>query len=342
MTRLSCVLTVPARATHNNQIVTGYALLQRAGIVDLAVRSAPNQMARFPAAAVVEATIDGKLVVAYDLLDGYNVDPAALERYRAGIDVYFKRSYDPRRHRPGDGVYPLGLNYPVTTRHSYFWRARDLWRRPVDRVEQFEDIPRRTTDPRVVFTVGAWDPDEARDQATAADREQINSMRAACIRLLRRELGERFFGGMIATPYARRAFPDLVLDQSRTTRRAFLRLLHQFDIGIATTGLHGSTGWKLAEYMAAARGIVTEPLRYQVPGDLEAGRNYLTFTDPEHCVAGVDTLLEDPDALYRMRIANYEYYHRFLRPDRLVLNSLLTALEVAAGSVHKEGLRSAQ
>lgn len=27
-----------------------------------------------------------------------------------------------------------------------------------------------------------------------------------------------------------------------------------------------------------------------------------------------------------MKIANYAYYHQFLRPDRLVLNSLLLAM----------------
>ena len=62
---------------------------------------------------------------------------------------------------------------------------------------------------------------------------------------------------------------------------------------MASTGLHGSTGWKLAEYVAAGRAIVTEPLRYTLPGGFEEGKNYKTYTSPAECEEQLRQLLAD-------------------------------------------------
>ena len=111
-------------------------------------------------------------------------------------------------------------------------------------------------------------------------------------------------------------------------------MVKESSICIATMGLHESIGWKFAEYVSASKAIVSEELHYEVPGDFQSGRNYLTFKTPEECVDQIDKLVKDEDYRYQMMVNNFNYYHQYVRPDRLVLNSLITILK--SGGVNDE------
>jgi hypothetical protein len=99
---------------------------------------------------------------------------------------------------------------------------------------------------------------------------------------------------------------------SLTNKRHYLELVRSHAVCIATTGLHGSTGWKFSEYVAAARGIVTEPLRYEVPGDFKSEQNYLEFTNEDELIAGISDLV-------RNRRACAETYDAVQRPATITI-----------------------
>ena len=156
-----------------------------------------------------------------------------------------------------------------------------------------------------------------------ADCEAVNEMRAACIRAARAEFGDRFYGGFAIDDFTRREYGDCLLpDQEASERRAFLARVRDSAVCVATTGLHGSIGWKMAEYVAASRAIVSEPLRYEVPGGFAAGRNFLEFTSLESFIASVERLLRDVSLREDMMRANWEYYWRWVRPDAQVMRTL--------------------
>ena len=96
------------------------------------------------------------------------------------------------------------------------------------------------------------------------------------------------------------------------------------DICIASTGLHGSIGWKTAEYVAASKAIVSEPLNYKVTGNFIPGENYLEFSGIDECLSALDALSSSPEKLYEMKKKNHEYYKRYLAPVELVKRSLET------------------
>ena len=159
----------------------------------------------------------------------------------------------------------------------------------------------------------------------------MNEMRVACIRLLRQELGPQFQGGLVHSPYAREHYSDCLLaDEAEGSQWQFMRMVKEVDVCIATTGLHGSNGFSLGEYVAASKAIVSQELRYTVP-DFREDTNYLAFSTPEACVSKTLELMRDRARLQEMKVANYAYYHRSLRPDRLVLNALLLALDENGG-----------
>jgi len=118
-----------------------------------------------------------------------------------------------------------------------------------------------------------------------------------------------------------------VVSPGASRKKHYLRLVKSADVAVATTGLRGSNGWKLAEYIAASRAVVCETPRHAATGGFGPGTHYLAFENPVECVAAVEELLADDLLRGRMMAASQEYYRRSLRPDVLVGNSLQRALD---------------
>ena len=63
-------------------------------------------------------------------------------------------------------------------------------------------------------------------------------------------------------------------------------------------------------------------LNCTLPGAFLPEHNYLSFANADECVTGVERLFAEPELTANLMSANADYYQRFLRPDKLVMNSL--------------------
>jgi hypothetical protein len=351
MPGIHCKLIAHSTSDHVQAIYTGLFLLHRRGVIRLSQELDRSGSWKTHARLIV----DGALRLHYDTFDGGTINAD----YLRDCDLYFKRSYA-RQYLDvcGDDkrkVHPLGLYFwaqthqvdrfairralglPTTNRLRIrgLTRALDIGNvlQFTPRIESLEAVPDFHARPKVLFMVKAWDPhdDPDRPAERVAHRQRMNDVRAECIQLLRREFGEDFYGGFRHTEFARRAYPEaLVPDNRLTQKRKYVELLKQFPICVATTGLHNSIGAKFGEYVAQSKAILSEGLNYTVPGDLREGQNYLQFESPEQCVEIASRLYSDAALRQQMMAANFRYYHAHLRPDALVLNTLITALTQGA------------
>jgi hypothetical protein len=362
MKRISCRLISHSSGSHIQQVYTGLSMLHRSGLIELTqqmtvdqVRSAEApQHLRDAAATHARVVLNDAVTVQYDMHDAQDIDVRDLD----SCDQYFKRSfsasYVKTLSRGSEKVRPFGLNCHVLPDFADLFAARRAMRmhsggkarmqalrealdagnrlRFYSRVRELESLPDYALPPRVLFLVTAYDPHDHPDRSAEKIEERMhnNETRAQCIRLLRKELGPAFVGGFNHNDYTLRHYKDcLVADASTTEKKNYIRTLMSHSICVATTGLHGSIGWKFAEYVSCARAIVSERLRYQVPGDLSPGRNYLEFASPAECVEQALRLMADRDLRNDMMTANSLYYRAHLRPDALLLNSLLAVLSRA-------------
>jgi len=352
---LDCVLECHSSAEHLGQIFCGFAALRSRGLIRLAVRPAADYSGSIYGTPLAHATLSSQalnapLRVTFDVSD-----TCAVPDDLYGSDYYFLRSYQRNllcSHPLTNRIFPLGLNYGIFTKDSFFLR-RALWSpKPKDAARllaihakslsrllgiqnsavscdpsRFEGLPLYPAEPRVIFMTQAWLPSRVQDPEKKEERHRINSMRAACIEALRKEFKQRFIGGFAPDSYVRQNFPGCVVEDARlTTKARYLRTMQSCSIGIATRGLAGSTGWKFAEYVAAAKAIVTEPLLSEVPGSFGPEKNYLEFNSPDECVGQVARLMQEHTLRSDMMRANHAYYQCFVRPDALVWNALCTAL----------------
>lgn len=205
----------------------------------------------------------------------------------------------------------------------------------------FEVAASEPAEPCILFQTRAWVPPHGRDHdgSIAAEFAAVNDFRARTIRALRRAFPDRFVGGFAPTEFAKSTYPDCLTTMA-TGQDEFRRLVKESLITLTTSGLRGSIGWKVPEYLAASRCIVTEPLNFTLPVPLEEGVNLLTFETPEACVERCQRLLEDEKFAQQMRVNNELYYRRWVRPQALVAHCLDRSLaHVAAETLPTSTIR---
>ncbi|MDB5155164.1 MAG: hypothetical protein JWR54_3915 [Mucilaginibacter sp.] len=359
---IQCEIYIYSTADHAELVYTGFTLLAARGEIQLTYNF--NQYSRYgitPMQFVKPHDLQGVFVVInqgktifYDTSDGENLIEAAAQV----SDMYFKRSYRqsaiPDKYK--ESVFPFGLNYQVHAgmfdRNEFYrlffsgrnytkspkellkWILRNISIKYNPTIKNMNSLPQPNQDPRVLFMSRTWDPDNCPYPIPDKYKEiwkqeciSINETRASVIKILRKELADRFYGGFSQSTYSLKHYKDSLLKDNKASRKEnYMKILRKHPICIATTGLHNSISWKFAEYIAFSKAIVSEKLYFTVPGNLEAGKNYLEFNNAEECVKQTLNLFEDKILRAQMMENNYDYYKKYLLPDKIILRTLNIAL----------------
>jgi hypothetical protein len=353
MPSIKCEIHCHSNISHLQQVYTGFRMLEQQGKVKLSYRilgrvppGPPWSALSRPARLLVRVDQAGWLL--FDMADSGEMGNEDLDPE----DFCFKRSFSESTIGPllaHKKIFPYGLNYEIYERHPSWFSVRRLVLAKTPKelagsviktlgllnlspsrfyrlhIGNGQAQPDPSLPPGVIFMTRLWDPSKFdKPQRDAIDA--INLMRAACVRKLKKAFGHRFMGGLLPDGYSSRHFAaEMVAEGRLCDMGRYIRLLRRYPIGVATTGLWNSIGFKFAEYMAFSRAIVSEKLHYEAPG-LEAGRHYLEFATADECVTAVSTLMDDRQLCHQMMERNHQYYEAYLRPDKLVWNALAIIL----------------
>jgi hypothetical protein len=369
MKKLQCDIIMNSNARHLQPLLAGFNILKRNGIIE-ASQYFPGDLYKFRGKrykvetldrheAHIDIVINESLIIHYDLSDSRLINEKSL----AMCDIYFKRSYcqeylEMRKMESTEfkssSVLPLGLYFLALDneidllsmqRNLKFDRPKAKIKAVLKQLDRynnltytpflrlFEQAPKKSTTPKILFFAKVWNPDFDKEfELTAgdrADRLEINEMRVNCIDGLNNKFGDRFTGGIESTEFSLDYCNKLVIkDKSITNRSNYIKLMQDHDVCIATSGLHNSIGGKFTEYIASSKAIVSENFKYSIPGDINEGRNYFEFSSVDGCLNSVEELMNNHVLRYKMMADNYEYYHHSVRPDILVKNSLLIAMKL--------------
>lgn len=310
---------------HNIQILNGFNQLNGKDGYSVSIQDIrkSDDGKEYPEVSIIDVYTDDGLMLVYDTMDGYQ-NPEAMRFYLEKCDYYFKRSFSREKNqmfgKDSEKMYPLGFNYLVSYKECPI--KQDFSKRIIKTLcgrknfeyfteDKFISKPEFTTEPKIIFCTRLW-----------KTKPEMNKMRTELIRTLRKKYPDRFFGGLADEENSRNIAPELIIPSKYTIREKYLKKMTESDICVASTGLHESIGWKTGEYVAAAKGIVSEKLCYEVPGDFEDGKNYLGFESVEECVKAIYELDKNPDMLFEMKKANAKYYEEYLQPEQLIRNTI--------------------
>jgi hypothetical protein len=335
------ILYFNTNQVHFSQLITGFTLLQNEKIVELHFRYEKYRQW----CNILKATINDVPVV-YDLSDLSNIDDAEYKR----VDFYFKRMCLKNDLERFPKLRPLGFNYPCYTKD---WNYFKIFNRllpvfdkvAVQRLRYLPVLPKffkladslASCDYKnfesnnakrqfiIQFSTRLWGLTPSDDPEWAQGRTQLNQDRIKLVRLLKKEVGTIYFGGIEGNTIGYQLAPDLVIDKKQYEKEKYLQNLKNSSIGIVTPGLTDSIAWKFGEYTAAGLAILCTPesMKYVLPGDFTEGKNYLIFTTPEECVEKIRYLQNNRDKLLSIMEANSNYYQEYLRPDKLVHRTIL-------------------
>lgn len=297
---------------------------------------------------VSDALTQQRRTVAIDWRD--NADLLAPEKL-SECDVYYKRNLIPpitervcpSAHRAK--LRPAGLSFAVRGKQARPWWVQmvsALWRdeqpliqgslkstvrslhkslrvpamlRSLAAKHEIECDSVRRARNVVFYQLQAYDP---RGSRLAEDTDAINEERAQIIRALRRRFADRFVGGFIPTPYARMRYPDC-LSREKHSRADYIRMLTSCRICLYTRGLRDSPAYKLGEYLAASRCIVSQRLQTILPAPLRDGHEVLYGHDVEELMEQCQLLLSREDRQEQLSSNARRYYAREVEPSRRTL-----------------------
>jgi len=250
--------------------------------------------------------------------------------------VYAKRNTNAQHLNPlSYKIIPFGLNWACHSRTSaiallkavaatlprasksrlrevYRYLATPHWR-------AFEHAPDQPVDSTILFQTRVWEP------AEAPGDESVNEERIHLLCELRRAFGARVVGGVVPTPFARQHYPNLITPLP-CRQPQFIRWAKKPLIGIYSRGLFGSVAFKMAEYFAASKCIISEPISNQ----LDEPINHLkTYKSTDECLSACDFFLSNPREAQEARRASWEYYLRDVRPQAHIARLLCRAREHA-------------
>lgn len=323
-----------SRVHHCSQVITGfYRLFYQSKNFSLVIEDHRNDQNYPYKGPFIEVNILGKVII-YDMLDGYNSPNEILWFYNR-CDCYFKRSFSNVKNQElgldSNIIYPYGFNYFVTYKGNPLdgCRTKDFLKailglnhNTIFVTEAFEEIPQYKFPLKVLFSTRLWPFDNCLSDELNAEREYINQMRVEIVKELKDKYGNLFLGGLYDTPLSQKIAPGLIVPDTFTVKKNYLKALHESDICIGSMGLHQSIGGKTGEYIASAKAIVQERLHYSVPGNFIDGVNYLSFSTSMECIHAVEKLINDPQLTFQMKSANLMYYQSYLKPEVLIVNTL--------------------
>jgi len=363
MNKLYCQLIVFANTPHLQQIYTGLFLLNKKGYIKLSQIIENTDLLNENIEEHLKDTkkyhcrliINNKIKVYYDLHDSWEIDKKELKE----CHIYFKRSYDENAleiyGKLKEKIKPLGINFWALHEHfDLFAIKRNIFLKnevkdkiysslvslkifdtklQITRIPYLETIPDIFQEPKIFFITRTWNPNPKYKLSEKKEKERkaLNDKRAECISLLRKEFGDRFIGGFSHNEYTREHYRDLLLPKEMTyitKRRNYMETIEACPIGISTEGWHSCIPWRIGEYLIKGRAIVTEKISHKVPGDFVENINYLAYQTPEECLQCTKELFYNDLKRQNMMLENSKYYFEYVKAEKLVLNSLITALKV--------------
>jgi len=233
------------------------------------------------------------------------------------------------------GVVPLGPTFGVrlsssslTARHlvhSFVWAGARPLRAVVGRARAaYQHQRRRTTIGR--YRPGRSDPDYVFFTAWPwAKHTEVNPPRARFIEACRRAPGLAFEGGF--APRRRRDVTE-VLALSAPRRYSitdYLTKLSRSAVAFNNPAVHGCHGWKLGEFLALGKAIVTLPLSRALPAPLEHGRHiHVVDGSPESLDDAIARLRHDRAYRHALETNAHEWYETHLAPAVLARRLLRT------------------
>ena len=145
-----------------------------------------------------------------------------------------------------------------------------------------------------------------------------NERRLRFLRAVQRRPGLQLGGGFWSREELPTDFGAFQLTGS-VDHREYLRRTKASTFVFNTPAVHDCLGWKLGEFLALGKAIISTPLGRTMPGDFRSGEQiHIVDGSEESIFEAVDLLHHDREYRRHLEESARRYWEQFLRPDAVI------------------------
>ena len=104
----------------------------------------------------------------------------------------------------------------------------------------------------------------------------------------------------------------------RISMAEYLRKTHRSSIVFNTPSVGGCHGWKLGEYLAMGKTIISTPLTNPMPGNFENGIHYIECPSVDALPDIIERLRNDKELRQKLAVNARKYFMDYLHPRRVI------------------------
>lgn len=114
-------------------------------------------------------------------------------------------------------------------------------------------------------------------------------------------------------------FQELVIDAPWIPKRTYIEKIKRSILVFNTPAWAGCHGWKLGEYLALGKAIVSTPLTNELPAPLRHGEHlHIVSGKTKDMIEAIELLISDADYRSTLERNSYEYYCKYASPAQSV------------------------
>jgi len=113
------------------------------------------------------------------------------------------------------------------------------------------------------------------------------------------------------------AFKDIIFSQ-RYSIESYVKKTKQSAIVFNTPAVHNCHGWKLGEYLAMRKAIITTPISNQLPETLAHGKHAHIVSNSNDISAAIKLLLEDKQYRNTLEQGASNYFEQYATPQAVI------------------------
>ena len=226
---------------------------------------------------------------------GFGIGPSSRDRLDWGPPILGQLAHW-RDRRRGPTNYPPSMKRLVVE-HLAWLRSGTI--------DQYQVHP--SSSDYVFYAARLWEHDSC--------VEDTNPERAEFMRAAKAAFGKGFDGGFVPEGRSAQAeiYADLLLDR-KVPSDEWISRTQLSAVAFNNPAVWGCLGWKLAQYMALGKAIISTPIENLLPEPLRHGSNVHFVSEIDEIPAALSLITTDCEYRRRLEIGSRKYWDLYLSP----------------------------
>ena len=197
---------------------------------------------------------------------------------------------------------PVPLKYFVGDYYAQYKRPR--------LEEYYNHKIKNSSNPYIFMVATLWDHKNCIETTNKYRREFIQICQS---------LDVEFEGGFVAEQShpEYEDYKPYIMDEKYSYKEFVSRTLNSWVV-FNTPSVHNCHGWKLGEYMAMGKAIISSPLSNDLPGDFKNNRNIHIVNDAKELKIAVKRILADNSYRNKLQSGAFSYYQTYGSPQAVI------------------------